>query len=148
MFRRHRHKSRSKRSRQQRWGIERLINSKLFILLGSMFIIIGLYNSLDLSTNTNSSNSFYDLISRFFMPSDDNFLVVPLSGRNDFLPLYFGPAVLILIFSSWFATKYSYYSYRFSLISALYLIVLQSNISFCFLNPWPYTNFFVASVYL
>ena len=129
-------------------GFERFLNSRLFIVLGSIFLLIGLYSSL---SSSSGSNEFYNLILSFFAPGADVPAGPDIAGTGlTELILYFLPAVIVLIGTLIFAGNYRGLTLPISILSAIYLIVIQIKISFfntifggCF-----YPDFYTAILFL
>ena len=76
--------------------MERLLNSRLFIALGAIFLMVGVYFSL---SSSDGSGGLYAMIMSLFAPAPDvPFVEVAGSGMTD-LFLYFIPAILM---NTWF----------------------------------------------
>ena len=140
----HRH---HRRNRLPIRGMERLLNSRLFIALGAIFLMVGVYFSL---SSSDGSGGLYAMIMSLFAPAPDvPFVEVAGSGMTD-LFLYFIPAILILIGALIFALKYSYLTYPASLLTAIYLVVVQIKISLFNINFGGcfYPGFYMAILFL
>ena len=140
------HRSHRRSGNRKPNGFERILNSRLFIVLGSIFLLIGLYSTLSSSAG---SNGLYNLILSFFAPAAD----VPVgpeiagSGLTELL-LYFLPAVFVIIGTLIFARNYPTITLPLSILTSIYLIVIQIKISLFNVNfggcfyPEFYTSVF------
>jgi len=147
MIRKRKHKIRRKSSRNRERLVEKFLNSRLFIVLGAVFLLLGLYYSLH---SSESSGSFSGVLMNLLRPSEDaQTIEVPGSGFVSLL-LYFLPAALGLIVASWFAQRYSTITHPASLLMAFYLIVIQTKILVLNFNYGGcyYYSFFMASLFL
>lgn len=145
MNQKHTHKR--KNHRNQKLNLERFISTRFFIILGVLFLLIGLYYML---SSTDGTNSLIGKIMSLFKPSigQNEGMVI---NRIDFatLILFFLPALFGLIISCWYAKKYSSITYPVTLIISIYLIVLQVLLYISvYTGGSYYPNFFIASVVL
>ena len=82
--------------------MERFLNSKLFIILGGSFFLIGIYS---LFANSNGSGGVDQLILSFLTPTDGPVIEVAGGGLSEIV-LYFLPALVVLIGVLLFNQKY------------------------------------------
>jgi len=129
-------------------GFERLLNSRTFIALGAIFLLIGIYSSF---SSENGTNGFFEMLKRFLIPEIVDAPTAEISGSGNVeLLLYFIPAILILSATLIFARNYKTISYPVSLLTAIYLIGIQIKISYFNLNfgGCYYPDFFAATLLL
>jgi len=128
-------------------SIERFFSSGSFLLIGIIFLLIGLYYSLISSSGT---SSIFELLGKLFTPSQDSSGVEVVGSGILFLYLYFIPAALVLMLSGLFARRYISLAYPASIFAAIYLIIIQIKIlAFNFyLGGCYYLNFLMAAVFL
>ena len=107
-------------------GLERFLNSKLFIFLGVIFIVIGVYSLL---ANSDGSGGLYQFIVSFLTPVDGPVIETAGSGLSEVI-LYFLPPMAVLIGILIFRTKYHKLTFSLSVLSAIYLFIIQVKISF------------------
>ena len=148
MIRKRKHSVRKQRShRKERW-IERFLTSRVLVVLGILFLTIGIYFSFH-STGS-SGGSLSTLLMSLLKPSEDaTTFDTPGSGAFK-LFLYFLPALVVLVLTARYAAKYSPITYPIALVGGLCLIVIQSKIlivNFIYGGCYYY-NFPVASLYL
>ena len=125
------HRSHRRSSRPDKKGLDRFLSSPLFLVLGSIFLLIGLYSSL---SATKGSNGFYDALMSFFIPAVDGPIGPEIagSGLTEVL-LYFLPAMVLLAVSLIFQRNYRQVTLPAAVLASVYLIVIQVKISF--VNP-------------
>ena len=129
-------------------GFERLLNSRTFIILGVIFMLVGVYSSF---SSGNGSNGFVEMLKRFFIPEVIDMSVAEFSGSGIAeLLLYFTPGILLLSLTLIFAKNYKHITYPTSLIGVLYLIGIQIKITYFNLNfgGCYYPDFFAATLLL
>lgn len=132
--------------RNQKRGLERFITSRLFIVLGSVFLLIGLYYSF----SSGGTNSLSGMLMDLLRPSDSVHVQEAVGNGLTILLFCFMPAGLALIVSGFYAKKFSSVTYPASLIIALYLIVIQTKVLVINFNYGGsyYPSFFIASLFL
>ena len=144
-----RHRSRKKRSSRPTGTIDRLLGSPLFIVLGGIFLLIGIYSSLSANKG---SHGLYDMLMSLFAPSADDVPGGPEVAGSDLpvLLLYFLPAVAALTASLIFVKNHRPVTLSLSVLTAVYLVLIQVKISFINVNTTGcfYQNFPVASLFL
>ena len=124
--------------------------SRLFIIVGVVFLIIGVYYAL--SSMGAGSGGLYRLLMSLFQPSDEaKGKLIQLSGHAYLiLVLYFLPAAIALVVINLYSTKFGRFTYPASIFVALYLLVIQTWI--LMLNIYSevcyYQNFFIFAVFL
>ena len=70
-------------------GFERLLNSRTFIALGAIFLLIGIYSSF---SSENGTNGFFEMLKRFLIPEIVDAPTAEISGSGNVeLLLYFIP---------------------------------------------------------
>ena len=129
-------------------GIERLLNSRTFIALGAIFLLIGIYSSF---SSENGTNGFIEMLKRFLIPELVDMPVVEGSGTGIVeLLLYFIPTIFLLSATLIFSRSYKPITYPVSLLTAIYLIGIQIKISYFNLNfgGCYYPDFFTATLLL
>lgn len=129
-------------------GLDRFLNTPIFIILGSFFFIVGIYNIF----STGGSNGLYALIMNFLSPPVEGPVVQEVfvgSGMQELI-LYFLPAVLVLFGTLIFARRNPLVSYALAVVVAIYLVVIHVKILFFNLNfgGCYYPDFFTASIFL
>ena len=147
MFHKRHHKTRRKKSRSHQRGLEKFLNSRLIIVLGVLFILIGLYYSL----RTGEGTGNFSNVIRGFLSSSGSSSSNDASGMGSPMVLfYFLPAGLALIASLRYVPNYSNYTYPTAVICAIYLIIVQTKILMLnFINAlWSYPDFFIAAIFL
>jgi len=147
MIRKRIHKSSRKNSHGHGQGIERFLSYRLLNIIGAVFLLIGLYYSF---SSSEGSTNLYNLFTNLLKPSKD-VPIMEVEGKGlGILLFYFLPATLALILSSLYVRKLSSITYPASLIIVLYLIVIQTKISFINFNfgGCYYPTFFIASLFL
>ncbi len=145
MYQNRRHRTSRKSSHRKDRGIERFISSRLFIILGVIFLLIGLYFSFGISDGT---ISITELLKSLLKPGKEAPIAV-LSGKSfSILLTYFLPGILILIFTGLFAKKYKSITYPLSLGIAIYFVVIQIYVFIFAAGIFSFPNFFVALIFL
>jgi len=142
------HQSRRPKTIKPAKGFERLLNAKTFIALGAIFVLVGLYTSL---SSSSGSNGLVNLIRSFFASGADVPIGPEIAGTGlTELILYFLPALILLIGSLIFARIQRKLTLVISILTAVYLVVIQIKISFwnviyegCF-----YPGFYTAILFL
>ncbi len=149
MEEKHRHRTRKKRSSRPRGTIDRLLGSPLFIVLGAIFLLIGIYSSL---SATKGSHGLYDMLLTHFSPAADDVPSGPEVAGSDLpvLLLYFLPAIAALTASLIFVKNHRPVTLSLSVLTAIYLVLIQIKISFINVNSEGcfYQNFPLASLFL
>ena len=85
-------------------GFERLLNSRTFIALGAIFLLIGIYSSF---SSENGTNGFIEMLKRFLIPELVDMPVVEGSGTGIVeLLLYFIPTIFLLSATLIFSRSY------------------------------------------
>jgi len=139
------HHTRRKRSHRKERGFERFLSSRLFIGLGIVFLLIGLYYSF---ASSEEGDGLYELFMKFLKPSESvRTAVTGGSGIELFFSYYF-PAILALIVSSVYARKFRSVTYPASLLVAFYLIAIQIKIYGLGWTMYNYPDFFISSLFL
>lgn len=146
----HRHRTRKKRRSRPRGTIDRLLGSPLFIVLGAIFLLIGIYSSL---SATKGSHGMYDMLMRGFAPTAGDDVPGGPEVEGSDLPvllLYFVPAIAALTASLIFVKNHRPITLPLSGLTAIYLLLIQVKISFINVNSEGcfYLNFPVASLFL
>ena len=129
-------------------GFERLLNAKTFIALGAIFVLVGIYSSL---SSGNGTNGFIEMIKRFLIPNIVDMPIAEASGSGIAeLFLYFAPAIFILIATLILSGNYKKITYPVSLLTAIYLTVIQIKISYFNFNfgGCYYPDFFIGTLLL
>jgi len=143
MYQKQSHKSRNKKSLKR--FFERFMNYRLFLILGVLFLITGMFY---LFTSSDLSIYVLNLLMKLFAASADKTSDLAGKGLITIL-LYFLPAGLVLIFSGLYARKYSSITLPITFIIAFYLIGIQIDLFInTFIGGCYYTNFFTASIFL
>jgi len=146
MHHKHKQKTRIKSSRSEKHGLERFLTSGLFIFLGTLFLLIGLYYSFN---SSEGQNGLYVMLMKLLEPTEDTPLMMGSGDGFWILFFYFLPAAILLIASAIYAKKFSKISFPLTLFTALYLIVMQIILSVYYTNNISYyPNFYFASVLL
>jgi len=141
------HKSRRKSSHHRKRGFERFLTPRLFIMLGIIFLLTGIYYSL---SSSGGSNSFNNMVMNLFKPSIDAPTTEVIGNGLMNLLIYFLTAILALIASGFYSKKFPTITYPASLVIAIYLIVIQAKIIIINFN-WGfsyYPTFLIASLFL
>jgi len=141
------HQSRRPKTIKPVKGFERLLNTKTFIALGAIFVLVGVYSSF---SSSSGSNGLYELFTKFISPSGDA-PIVEVTGNGFWeIILYFFPAIFVLIASLIFRNNYRIISHSTTILSTIYLIFIQVKISFfnvnfggCFYSDFLTANLFV-----
>lgn len=117
------------------------------MVIGALFLLTGVYYAM---TATEGSSDFNGMMMSLLRPSDDATLIEVTGKGLGILFLYFFPALLALIGSILYAKKFSPITYPASIISALYLIVIQTKVLVINFNygTYYYPSFFIASLFL
>jgi len=138
----HKHKRKNKLSLNDR--IKRLFSSRFIIVLGAIFLLIGIYYSLN-----ESFYNIYNKVLEFFKPTNTQVVFVPTGSGFINLLLYFLPVIIILVLTILYARKYAKITFPLTLISTIYLITIQIKIfSNIFTGGCYYSSSFMASVFL
>ncbi|MCX6239874.1 MAG: DUF2339 domain-containing protein [Bacteroidia bacterium] len=143
------HKHRRKSSLSQKRELSRFLTFYLFIVLGVVFLLIGLYFSL---SSTESLNNLFAMLMNFLKPADGPIVeeVLPPVQSSMNILLHNLSAALILIVLNIYAKKFPSITYSGSLIIALYLIVINTKIlegNFIY-GVLIHSSFLIASLYL
>ena len=129
-------------------GFERLLNSRTFIALGAIFLLVGIYSSF---SSENGTNGFFEMLKRLLIPEIVDAPTAEISGSGIMeLLIYFIPAILILSSTILFARNYKLITYPVSLLTAIYLIGIQIKISYFNLNfgGCYYPDYLTANLFL
>ena len=142
------HRTHRRSSRSTKTGFDRFLSSPLFIALGSIFLLIGVYSSLSASKG---SNGFYDALMSYFAPAVDGPVGPEIAGTGlTELLLYFLPPIVILTGCLIFWRNFRAITLPASVLAAIFLIVIQVKISF--VNPITggcfYPDFLTAILFL
>ncbi len=139
------HRSKSRTKKQTKF--ERFLSSPLFIILGIISILAGLYSMIAMG---DGHNGLHETTMAFFAPQAVGPIVEITGSGSEILILYFLPAILALIGSMAYIRKNISIAYRLSIIVTLYLIVIQTITNFRgnFLGGPYYGHIFYAALYL
>jgi len=145
-FKHYRHRRKRKRTALQQSRFEQFLTSRLFTLLGILFLLFAFFSLLP---SGEGSNSFYNLLMKLFAPADGPIVAVTGSGLPELL-LYFVPALLALTILFFFVKRHPQITYPISLLLALYLVVIQVKISFfnVYFGGCFYADFAMAFLFM
>ena len=147
MQQRRSHRTKIRRHSKSSAGFGRYLNPTVIIILGSLFLLVGLYSTLSAVIGV---NGITELIASFLAPSIVAPIVEegPVGGLQE-LVSWFLPAVLILIATLVFAKKYRTITHPVSVAIVIYLFVIQVRL---FLNAIKggiyYENILIAGLFL
>jgi hypothetical protein len=142
MYQNRRHRTSRKSSHRKERGIERFFTSRLFIVLGILFLLIGLYYAF---SSSGGSGNFYDMFINALQPTNGGSRpAIEFSGKGTWvLLLCFVPAILALSISGFYARKYKSITYNATLIIILFLIAMQVKVLMLFITGETH-SFFIA----
>jgi hypothetical protein len=140
-----RHKTVRKTSHRKQSIIDSFLTSRLFIILGSILVLLGLYYS---TGSSDSSNGLFSMLLSLLKPSNETVIINGSAKGLPMLILYFLPAILTLLASGIFAHRYSNFTFPGSLIAAIYLIFIQTKLWLFGFELQYFPSFFISSVFL
>ncbi len=138
MERKRRHRTVKKHSHRKKSGIKRFLTARMFVVLGVIFLLIGVYYTFGFPAGSTGSKSIYDILLGLLKSGDGN--VKEGIGINSltFILFCFLPSALLLFISNILAKKYSLITYFVNHIITIFLIILQLvlfvqyNFGFCY----------------
>ena len=146
MYQNRRHITSRKSSHRKERGIERFISSRLFIVLGVLFLLIGLYYSL---SSSEGSGSFFELFKKALQPTNAGAEpAIEFSGKGIWvLLLCFTPAILAISISGFLCTEIqvnniSCHTYYYALFN------WNAGKSIWSVSFWPNTLFFYCGGFI
>ena len=142
----HSHHYRSTSRTKKQTKFERFLSSPLFIILGIISILAGVYSMMG---SGDGHNGLYELILSLFAPVEGPIVEVTGTGIPELL-LYFIPALIILTISIIYSNKNLRLTYLIAILIAIYFAAIQIKISLfnttfggCF-----YPDFLSASIFM
>ncbi|MCX6231321.1 MAG: DUF2339 domain-containing protein [Bacteroidetes bacterium] len=128
--------------------IERFLSVRLFLILGGIFILIGVFNTFSLLETAESMHRFLSTIIHSSENPGNHIKINAISLGIIFT--YFLIPVFILIVFNFFAKKHAFITYTASIIVSIYLIIMQLRVLILIyihqINFYP--NFLLFTLFL
>ncbi|MEI7526302.1 MAG: DUF2339 domain-containing protein [Mariniphaga sp.] len=123
MQQRRSHRTKIRRNSKSSAGFGRYLNPTVIIILGSLFLLVGLYSTLSALLGPNGIGS---IVASFLAPSIDTpVIAVNTTGGVMELLFWFSPALILLVGSLLFAKRYGSITHPVSVLVVIYLFVIQ-----------------------